>query len=78
MPTINNNGTAKAITDDLDAFMETSVPYGFPSYIASSSDAVGKEDGIDLKCTCPYQKPHPPCRFMHLGHAEYSPAPTPI
>ena len=24
-----------------------------------------------------YQKPHPPCRFIHLGHAEYTPAPTP-
>ena len=28
--------------------------------------------------TCAYQKPHPPCRFIHLGHAEDTPAPTPV
>ena len=30
------------------------------------------------KLACGYQKPRPPCRFIHLGHAEYTPAPTPI
>jgi hypothetical protein len=27
---------------------------------------------------CGYQKPRPPCRFIHLGYAEYTPAPTPV
>ena len=28
--------------------------------------------------TCGSQKPRPPCRFIHLGSAKYTLAPTPI
>ena len=31
---------------------------------------------MSLPFTCGYQKPRPPCRFIHLGCAKYSPAPT--